>query len=160
MASLSGDPKPGYTVSLFISKKTEPHSIKEGQYDTREFPGQTIELARAEFRGASWRPSSRRPRRPSTSRLTNHRRGRHPHHNQHHPLQGEATMARKKTITLIEQLDAKVEELDVLEATRGQEAEELAAFAAQASSAAKTAGDHSDAVYHARAILAEAGVTL
>lgn len=51
MATLSGDPKPGYTVSLFISKKTEPHSIKDGQYDTREFPGQTIELARAEFRG-------------------------------------------------------------------------------------------------------------
>ncbi|AUG84859.1 hypothetical protein PBI_DISMAS_62 [Microbacterium phage Dismas] len=51
MASLEGNPKPGYTVSLFVSKKVEPHSVKEGQYDTREFPGQTVELARVEYRG-------------------------------------------------------------------------------------------------------------
>ena len=51
MATLAGSPKPEYTISLFISEKVKAHSVKEGQYDTREFPGKTRELARVELRG-------------------------------------------------------------------------------------------------------------
>ena len=51
MAQLAGNPKPGYTISLFVSRKTEAHDVTEGQYDTRTFPADTRELARVELRG-------------------------------------------------------------------------------------------------------------
>jgi hypothetical protein len=49
--ALSGNPKPTYTISLMVSKKVDPHTVKEGQYDTRAFPGETRELARIDLTG-------------------------------------------------------------------------------------------------------------
>lgn len=51
MATLEGNPKPSYTISLFVSKVQDAHSVKDGQYDTRTFPKDTRELARIELRG-------------------------------------------------------------------------------------------------------------
>ncbi|AXH47360.1 hypothetical protein SEA_EDEN_65 [Microbacterium phage Eden] len=41
----------GYTISLFISKKTPERKEKVG-YDERTFPAETVELARVELRGS------------------------------------------------------------------------------------------------------------
>lgn len=43
-------PAAGYTISLFVSRKTPPYSTTEG-YDKVEFPGETVELGRVELRG-------------------------------------------------------------------------------------------------------------
>ena len=43
-------PKPGYVVSLFVSKTTPEFKEKDG-YDTRTFPEHTIELARVVLSG-------------------------------------------------------------------------------------------------------------
>ncbi|QDH92439.1 hypothetical protein SEA_CELAENA_60 [Microbacterium phage Celaena] len=42
--------KPGYTVSLFVSKTTPAREEKDG-YNTRSFPAETIELARVSYEG-------------------------------------------------------------------------------------------------------------
>ena len=44
-------PDPGYTISLFVSRKVPAHSVKEG-YEKVEFPGETVELGRVELRGS------------------------------------------------------------------------------------------------------------
>jgi len=48
----SADPKPpaGYTISLFVSRTTPEHTVKEG-YENRTFPKDTVELGRVELRG-------------------------------------------------------------------------------------------------------------
>ncbi|UGL62030.1 hypothetical protein SEA_SKYLORD_63 [Microbacterium phage Skylord] len=49
---LEGNPEVGYTISLFVSRKQDAHTVKDGSYDTRSFPAETKELARIELRGA------------------------------------------------------------------------------------------------------------
>ena len=44
-------PVAGYTISLFVSRKTPPHTAGSG-YEKQEFPGETIELGRVELRGS------------------------------------------------------------------------------------------------------------
>ncbi|QJD49879.1 hypothetical protein QDW19_gp64 [Microbacterium phage AvGardian] len=43
-------PEAGYTISLFVSRKTPPHTKGTG-YEKQEFPGETVELGRVELRG-------------------------------------------------------------------------------------------------------------
>ncbi|WIC89484.1 hypothetical protein SEA_BAJUNIPER_61 [Microbacterium phage BAjuniper] len=50
MASADSKPKPGYTVSLFVSRSTEGYTAKDG-YETRNFPPETKELGRVELAG-------------------------------------------------------------------------------------------------------------
>ncbi|UDG78768.1 hypothetical protein SEA_INDYLU_66 [Microbacterium phage IndyLu] len=51
MADKNQAPPAGYTISLFVSRKTPPHTTGSG-YEKTEFPGETIELGRVEVRGA------------------------------------------------------------------------------------------------------------
>lgn len=44
-------PQAGYTISLFVSRKVPPHTVKDG-YEKTEFPGETVELGRVELRGS------------------------------------------------------------------------------------------------------------
>ncbi len=41
----------GYTISLFITRKTEETTKNKGQYNQLTIPGETKELARVELRG-------------------------------------------------------------------------------------------------------------
>ena len=43
-------PPAGYTISLFVSRTTPPHTKGTG-YGKQEFPGETVELGRVELRG-------------------------------------------------------------------------------------------------------------
>ncbi|UGL61880.1 hypothetical protein SEA_FRANKLIN22_67 [Microbacterium phage Franklin22] len=51
MATAETRPPVGYTISLFVSKTTPEHTVKEG-YENRTFPRDTVELARVELRGS------------------------------------------------------------------------------------------------------------
>ncbi|QDP45299.1 hypothetical protein SEA_SHARKBOY_63 [Microbacterium phage Sharkboy] len=42
--------KPGYVVSVFVSKTT-PARVEKSGYDTQSFPAETVELARVVFEG-------------------------------------------------------------------------------------------------------------
>ncbi|UDG78770.1 hypothetical protein SEA_INDYLU_68 [Microbacterium phage IndyLu] len=68
--------------------------------------------------------------------------------------------AKKTTPTLIEQLNAKADELEALAAAKTAEASQLAKLAADAAAEAETAALHTSAVDRATAILADAGVKL
>lgn len=56
MGNFQGSNKPGYTVKLSVSKTTPAHTEKDGQYDTRSFSEETVELARFTFQGGELEP--------------------------------------------------------------------------------------------------------
>lgn len=52
MTQLTGNTKPGYTISLYVSKKQEAYTEAESQLAIRrDFPAQTTELGRVELSG-------------------------------------------------------------------------------------------------------------